>query len=92
LCACPWGPNPRKDMNVKDFERYRNNANRIMGYMPMRKTVMSIRFFSSLEIEKPPNSFGLFAFSSFMNDYACLISERVFHLEHVQQHSSAAFL
>jgi hypothetical protein len=34
--ACPWGPYPRKGMTAEDFERYRNNAKRILGYMPIK--------------------------------------------------------
>jgi hypothetical protein len=34
--ACPWGPYPRKGMTAEDFEHYRNNAKRILGYMPIR--------------------------------------------------------
>ena len=34
--ACPWGPYPRKDMTAEDFEQFRTNAKRILGYMPIR--------------------------------------------------------
>jgi len=34
--ACPWGPYPRKDMDAKEFERYRNKGKRILGYMPIK--------------------------------------------------------
>lgn len=34
--ACPWGPNPRKAMTSQQFEQYRENAKRILGYMPIR--------------------------------------------------------
>ncbi|MBN1244890.1 DUF3795 domain-containing protein [Candidatus Bathyarchaeota archaeon] len=34
--ACPWGPYPRKEMTAKDFEQYRNDAKRILGYMPIK--------------------------------------------------------
>lgn len=34
--ACPWGPYPRKDMTAEGFEHYRNNAKRILGYMPIK--------------------------------------------------------
>jgi hypothetical protein len=34
--ACPWGPYPRKGMTAEDFERHRNNAKRILGYMPIK--------------------------------------------------------
>lgn len=34
--ACPWGPNPRKGMKPEEFERYRENVKRILGYMPIR--------------------------------------------------------
>jgi len=33
--ACPWGPYPRKDFTAEEFEHYRNNAKRILGYMPI---------------------------------------------------------
>ncbi len=34
--VCPWGPYPRKSMTSEEFERYRNNAKRILGYMPIK--------------------------------------------------------
>lgn len=34
--ACPWGPYPRKDMDAKEFEQYRNKGKRILGYMPIK--------------------------------------------------------
>jgi len=34
--VCPWGPHPRKSMTAKEFERYRNDAKRILGYMPIK--------------------------------------------------------
>ena len=34
--ACPWGPYPRKSMSAADFEQYRNEAKRILGYMPIK--------------------------------------------------------
>ena len=34
--ACPWGPYPRKGMIAEEFERYRNNAKRVLGYMPIK--------------------------------------------------------
>lgn len=34
--TCPWGPYPRKRMTTEGFERYRNNAKRILGYMPIK--------------------------------------------------------
>jgi hypothetical protein len=34
--ACPWGPYPRKGMTAEEFERYRSNAKRILGYMPIK--------------------------------------------------------
>ncbi len=34
--TCPWGPYPRKDMTDEDFEQYRNNAKRLLGYMPIK--------------------------------------------------------
>lgn len=34
--ACPWGPNPRKSMNPHEFELYRENAKRVLGFMPIK--------------------------------------------------------
>lgn len=34
--TCPWGPYPRKGMTGEDFERFRNNAKRILGHMPIK--------------------------------------------------------
>ena len=34
--ACPWGPYPRKDMTAEEFEQFKNNAKRILGYMPIK--------------------------------------------------------
>ncbi len=34
--ACPWGPYPREGMTAEEFEQYRNDAKRILGYMPIR--------------------------------------------------------
>lgn len=34
--ACPWGPYPRKDITSEDFENFRYNAKRILGYMPIK--------------------------------------------------------
>jgi hypothetical protein len=34
--TCPWGSNARMDMTVEDFEQYRDNAKRILGYMPIK--------------------------------------------------------
>ncbi len=34
--TCPWGPYLRKGMSVEEFERYRNSAKRILGYMPIK--------------------------------------------------------
>ena len=34
--TCPWGPYPRKSMNLEYFEQYKNNAKRILGYMPIK--------------------------------------------------------
>ena len=34
--ACPWGPFPRKGMTPEEFEQFRNNAKRIVGYMPIK--------------------------------------------------------
>jgi len=34
--ACPWGPYPRKGMTADEFEQYRNNAKKILGYMPIK--------------------------------------------------------
>ena len=33
---CPWGPYPRKNMDCKEFEQYRNKGKRILGYMPIK--------------------------------------------------------
>lgn len=33
--SCPWGPYPRKDMTTEELDQYRNNAKRILGYMPI---------------------------------------------------------
>jgi len=38
---CPWGPYPRKDMDAKEFDRYRNNAKRILGYMPIKTSCVT---------------------------------------------------
>jgi hypothetical protein len=35
--ACPWGLYPRKDMTAEGFEQYRQNAKKILGYMPIKK-------------------------------------------------------
>jgi len=34
--ACPWGPYTRRSMTPREFESYRNNAKRILGYMPIK--------------------------------------------------------
>lgn len=34
--ACPWGPYPRKGMTTGEFERYKNHAKRILGFMPIQ--------------------------------------------------------
>lgn len=34
--TCPWGPYPRKDMTAGDFEQYRSDAKKILGYMPIK--------------------------------------------------------
>jgi len=34
--ACPWGPYIRNNMTAPEFERYRNNAKEILGYMPIK--------------------------------------------------------
>jgi len=34
--GCPWGPYPRRGMTAEEFERYRKNAKRILGYMPIK--------------------------------------------------------
>ncbi len=34
--ACPWGPYPRKGMTAEEFEQYRKNAKRVLGYMPIK--------------------------------------------------------
>ena len=38
--ACPWGPYPRKSMTASEFERYRNNAKEILGFMPIKTPCM----------------------------------------------------
>jgi hypothetical protein len=39
--ACPWGPYPRTGMTAEDFERYRNDAKRILGYMPIKTSCLT---------------------------------------------------
>ena len=34
--ACPWGPYPREGMTLDEFEKYRNDVKRILGYMPIK--------------------------------------------------------
>ncbi len=34
--SCPWGPYPRKSMTAQEFERYRNAAKEVLGYMPIK--------------------------------------------------------
>ena len=34
--ACPWGPHPRKSMTAEEFERFRNRAKNVLGYMPIK--------------------------------------------------------
>ena len=34
--ACPWGPYPRKGMTGEEFERYRSDAKKILGFMPIK--------------------------------------------------------
>lgn len=34
--VCPWGPYPRKGMTAEEFERFRINAKRVLGYMPIK--------------------------------------------------------
>ncbi len=34
--ACPWGVYSRKGVSAEEFEEYRNNAKRILGYMPIK--------------------------------------------------------
>ncbi len=29
--VCPWGPYPRKDMTVEEFEQYRKKGKEILG-------------------------------------------------------------
>ena len=41
--ACPWGPYPRKGMSAEDFEGYRNEAKRILGYMPIKTPCVTCR-------------------------------------------------
>lgn len=39
--ACPWGPYPRKGMTAEEFEQYRNDAKRILGYMPIKTSCLT---------------------------------------------------
>jgi len=39
--SCPWGPYPRKNMAVEEFEQFRNKAKRILGYMPIKTPCVS---------------------------------------------------
>ena len=39
--SCPWGPNLRKDMTAEEFEQYRLNAKKILGYMPIKKSCVT---------------------------------------------------
>ena len=41
--ACPWGPHSRKGMTLEEFERYRSNAKRILGYMPIKTPCLTCR-------------------------------------------------
>ena len=41
--ACPWGPYPRKSMTAEEFEKYRNEAKRILGYMPIKTACVTCR-------------------------------------------------
>jgi len=41
--ACPWGPYPRKGMTAEEFERYRLNAKKILGYMPIKTPCLTCR-------------------------------------------------
>jgi hypothetical protein len=34
--VCPWGPYSRKNMTAEEFEKYRNSAKRVLGYMPIK--------------------------------------------------------
>ncbi len=34
--TCPWGPYPRKNMTPEEFDRYRRNAKKVLGYSPIR--------------------------------------------------------
>ncbi len=51
--ACPWGPYPRKGMASEDFERYRRNAKRILGYMPIKTPCLMCQ---TPEVNIPKNS------------------------------------
>lgn len=39
--TCPWGPYPRKGMTDEEFERYKNKAKRVLGYMPIQKPCLT---------------------------------------------------
>ncbi len=41
--ACPWGPYPREGMTVEEFDQYRRNTKRILGYMPIKTPCLTCR-------------------------------------------------
>jgi len=41
--TCPWGPYPRKSLSAEDFEKYRKNVKRVLGYMPIRIACVTCR-------------------------------------------------
>jgi hypothetical protein len=49
--SCPWEPYPCKGMSAEGFERYKQKAKRILGYMPI-KTPCVICQTSDAEIPK----------------------------------------
>ena len=51
--ACPWGPYPRKDMTADDFEQFRNNAKKILGFMPIKTPCLTCQT-PDAEIPKEP--------------------------------------
>jgi len=48
--ACPWGPYPRKGMTAEEFEQYRQNAKKILGYMPIKTPCVTCQ---TLDAEMP---------------------------------------
>ena len=39
--VCPWGPYPRKGMTPEEFEQFRKDVKRIVGYMPIKTPCMT---------------------------------------------------